>query len=310
MELIVKTKEMFARFATYVFLTAATMSGANTAWHCEGCNADQITATAESAVMATKPYAAYVVNVKDNVVGKYVYQDNMTSDFNPETDALTVWAMPLPVEAEVFQYVAFIHSKLGSVRNETLLFNPDGYVLPPLPCGNTSCEYVVPYDYPVPQSIWDLVGRPDLQNNLGRWVAEHPDSEIKNAIADVITFLGPIGKFLLNPDALNLQMIVQMQDGSRITMRYDINTGKWRIIPETAEARNGTPIPFTRESMGPSGTEYHFGPDDIGDYDAFLRNAIRFGIPIVNGNGGTGGTVSVGPVLICNEGQVCIFVIY
>jgi len=222
----------------FLGLTFSSAADARTEM-CHSCTDQQMELIAWNQIGLLKLYGPlYLVDLDRGVARRYVYRDNMTPEFNPETDALDAWVESTPVEPQLVTAVQGISQEITTMKQE------QAEVL------------LIPSQPGLPSSAYDALMNTAQHNALIDYIAEH------NKFNNV--FLNWLSQFdipWLNEDYFAYPQPIKYETGDTAIYVYNKDTLRWERAPGSSRDAAGNSIPETKpEIAGPDGgyREYDF----------------------------------------------------
>lgn len=233
---------------------------------CDGCSQQEMFNTADRYLQGGGPIEpAYVSNLENMTVRKYGYYNNVTPDFNWETDGFLAWSEEMPVEPGITNFVQGI----------------------PLTGTARATAYNGGQDI---RSAWEIINNPAKEAAVIEYSGQFW-TVMGNNVVNYMRGTNPFPWF--NPTEVVTAVEVVFADGSKVFIDINKKTGKWERIKGTATDSNKNIIPETKLDFtgGVDATrEYEFrNANSTADLERLLLQAELFKIP-VTGSRGSGGS--------------------
>jgi hypothetical protein len=220
-----------------------------------------------------------------------LYKVCFTIDVNdeyrpPKREKDYIWAQPEASAMQLFQ--AYLNVYLDNGHVKAAAAHVRAYIPARYPQGDNG--YMNAYDVLVSSANMNALSDYLSTGNFTQtFINGQPDTAAAAHIADLLNAISLNG--IIKIEGFPVSFIMDFDDGSHITVRYNPTTGYWQAVPGTAIDANGNTIPENQNMASNNGKGQNYGFDgrnsyDVGNLETVLRNLQAQGIPVTNGSGG------------------------
>ncbi len=254
--------------------------------YCFGCSAAEMNQLAwESVTEMASQGPLYALDLRNGVVRKYEYRNNVTGSWNPEFDPFEQWAEEVPVESNVAAGVADVGNYMRAASHESI-------ILPPNTPG-------------MPSDVYEAITTSSYDDDIAYWINLNSTGDFYNRAADALQLIST----WFGSEGLRVYVKFQWQDGSSAMYGWDSVQKTWVRIPNTARDGRKNLIPESKEQL--SSKTYLFPNATVGGSDAAddfydMWNYIKgMEVPVIDGTGGLGG---YGYKMVCTPDRCDIYI--
>lgn len=259
------TKECCVRKASLVIcglLLATSFQGKAVTKMCNGCSQNDMEGLASESLFEMRQYGPlYVTDIRNGVVRKYYYNNNVTEDWDPEFDPFNEWASETTVETNIAQGIAKVSGMIMAAGQEVIHVNPG---MPNMP-----------------SDVFQLIRESHFNDDVNNYINIVTDAAWYNS---AVNTLESITGDYFNPVALVISIKFVMADGSFVYLKWDKVKKEFVRDEGTERDESGNKVPLTVAEV--TNQTYVFS-DGAGDnlYDMW-QHLLSMGVPVVDGRGG------------------------
>ncbi|WP_312320804.1 hypothetical protein [Stenotrophomonas sp.] len=289
------------RHSIALLLLSLGVSGTTDASNfCENCTTQEMFNVGERATLKiawNRPHPpVYVTNFSSNTAVKVGYANNVDHNFDWEFDLFQAWGVNLPVESQVFDYVATVHAALPA----PIALSPNAFMT-----GGTSGKQ---NRSGVPESVYDSISTPSRDRAISSEIHKSA-ARVKQTALDWLKFNNPIPGF--NPNAHMPLVRANFADGTYAYYEWDIGTQLWKRKHGSARDVHDNIIPENVKDVAGEGHRiYEFvNGGNTPALAQFLYRLRELGVSVGTAPG-TGTRTRVACSSAGNEPPVCRIMAY
>lgn len=237
---------------------------------CFSCSATEMNQMAwDSVTEMASGGPLYTVDLRNGIVRKYEYRNNVTGDWNPEFDPFEQWAEEVAVEPNISAGVSEVGGYMRAASTENII----------LPDGTPG----------MPGDVFDAVQHSSFDDDVAYFIDTTSARSWFNRASDALQIIQ--GTFF-NPNAIKVYVKISWQDGTNAMYGWDPIQKTWVRIPNTARDGRGNLIPELPEQV--AGKKYTFpnavipGSDAADDYHDMWDHIRNLGIKVIDATDGVG----------------------
>ncbi|MGY8564877.1 hypothetical protein L0938_15810 [Paracidovorax citrulli] len=246
--------------------------------NCDGCTPQEMFDAGSRVITRqqwNKPHpSVYVTNVPASSAIRLAYANNVDQNFDWENDLFEAWAVHLPVDPTIIQFIANVNSIVGNLN----VYIPSSSAAEASSSPNArELAYASNDDYP--HSAYDVVSSSAQDLKVAYWLASGWTGA-RQAVINAMNQVLPVNGFY--PLQLTWVITVNFTDGTFAKYSWDAATVNFKRISRTARDTNGNIIPETKADVAAGGyQEYVFSSGGGGaGPDEFLARLTQMGVPI------------------------------
>lgn len=237
---------------------------------CVNCSAEEMNQLAwDSVTEMASGGPLYAVDLRNGVVRKYEYRNNVTGDWNPEVDPFEQWAEEVVVEPNISAGVAEVGGYMRAASTENI---------------------ILPRNTPgMPSDVFDAMQHSSYDDDIAYWIDTNSARSYFNRAADALQL---IRNLFFDPNAIRVYVKLFWEDGSNAMYGWDSIQKTWVRMPNTARDGRKNLIPERPEQV--KGQKYDFpnavipGSDAADDYHDMWDHIKNMDIDVIDATGGLG----------------------
>lgn len=281
------------------FFISVAASAQQVTQDCTGCTTTQVEALATGCGQGY----TYVTDFAAQKLYKVCYTWDVDDGYRPPKKYKEyTWATPESSATQLFQAYEGVYQHNGHAEAATahVIVN----IHAPAPNGDNG--YMNAYDVLSSSANQNALSNYLLQEHFDSSYIKSPDPALAAAVANLLNALQINGVIKIGGFPVSFTM--DFNDGSHITVTFNVATQKYEPVPGTAVDAHLNTIPQNTNmaSNGGIGQTYVFNGGntfDMGNIETVLRNLQARGIPVSNGSGGSITCTWDGTTLTCTVKQ-------
>lgn len=243
-------------------LLATSFQGKALTKMCNGCSQLDMEGLASESLFEMRQYGPlYVADIRNGLVRKYYYYNNVTEDWDPEFDPFDQWATETPVEPNIAEGIAHVSGMIMAAGQEVIHVNPG---MPDMP-----------------SDVFQLINESHFDDDINHYVNLVTDAAWHNQARDYLN--GITGNFF-NPAALLITIKFVMTDGSFVVLQWDKIQQKFVRVEGTERDKNGNQVPLTVAEV--NNQIYVFLEGEGNNLNDMWQHILAMGVPVVDGRDG------------------------
>lgn len=246
--------------------------------NCDGCTPQEMFDAGSRVITRqqwNKPHpSVYVTNVPAGSAIRLAYANNIDQNFDWEHDLFEAWAVHLPVDPTIIQFVANVSSIVGNLN----VYIPSSSAAA-ASASPTGRELASASNDDYPDSAYDVMSSSAQEQKVANWLASGWTGT-RQIVINAMNQVLPVQGFY--PVQLTWVITVNFFDGTKAKYSWDAATDNFKRIPKTARDVNGNLIPETKADVAAGGYQEYLFSSGGGGAGAveFLDRLTRLGVPI------------------------------